>query len=367
MNINSVILWLAAFGVIIGSLDYLFDNRLSGNRFELGKEFEKGIHALGPLTLGMVGVISLAPVLGRLLRPVAFPVLHFLGADPSVLASVLAIDMGGYPLAKELALTTTSAAFSGLIVASMLGATLVFSIPIALSIIEKKDKIFFVKGLLAGFMTIPIGAFVGGLAAGFPLREVALNDLPVLIISVIIAISLGFFPRLTILFAEKIGKLIMFLIVLALAIAIIQSLTGVVVVPGTAPISEGFRIVGLIAIVLAGTFPLVKIVTIVLAKPFKRLGNFLKIEEMAVSGFLASLVNNIPTLNLMKDMGPRGKILNSAFMVSGAFVFGDHLGFVASVDKTMISYVILAKLTAALLAIPLAIIIEKYTENVSEL
>ena len=38
-------------------------------------------------------------------------------------------------------------------------------------------------------------------------------------------------------------------------LAVVEALTGFVIIPGMAPISEGFETVGTIAIVLAGAFP----------------------------------------------------------------------------------------------------------------
>ena len=161
MNINTIILCILSVGIVIGGVDYCI-----GNKFGLGEEFENGLKTFGPLALAMLGILSLAPILSALMRPLAVPALRMIGADPSMAASFLAVDMGGYPIAKSLALTPTSAVFSGLMVASMLGATLVFSIPVALNIVHKDDHPFLLKGLLAGLITIPLGAFIGGIAAG---------------------------------------------------------------------------------------------------------------------------------------------------------------------------------------------------------
>ena len=69
---------------------------------------------------------------------------------------------------------------------------------------------------------------------------------------------------------------------------------------------------------------------------------------------VATLANNIPMFQLMKDMDPRGKVLNAAFAVSAAFVLGDHLGFTAGVERSMIAPMIAGKLTAGILAVVLA-------------
>ncbi len=100
MDINVIIIWIMMIFMVLGAID-----RILGNRFGLGEEFENGFNALGPLGLAMVGVISLAPVLANILRPVVVPVYQFLGADPAMFATtLLANDMGGYPLAKQLAI-----------------------------------------------------------------------------------------------------------------------------------------------------------------------------------------------------------------------------------------------------------------------
>ena len=46
-------------------------------------------------------------------------------------------------------------------------------------------------------------------------------------------------------------------------------------------------------------------------------------------------------------MDQRGKVINVAFAVSAAFVFGDHLGFTAGFDPEMLVPVILGSWQAA--------------------
>ena len=56
----------------------------------------------------------------------------------------------------------------------------------------------------------------------------------------------------------------------------------------------------------------------------------------------------------MDKMNAKSKLLNVAFAVSAAFVFGDHLGFTAGVNSDMIFPVIIGKLTAGITALILA-------------
>ena len=127
---HEILIAVMAGFAVLGALD-----RICGNRFGLGEKFEEGILAMGSLALAMVGVVSLAPVLARLLRPVVVPVFSFLGADPAMFAgTILACDMGGGALAAAMAEDPRAALLGGVLNGSMLGATLVFTIPVAMGI-----------------------------------------------------------------------------------------------------------------------------------------------------------------------------------------------------------------------------------------
>lgn len=353
MSINQIIIFIMAIFMALGAID-----KCIGNKFGLGEKFEEGIMAMGALAVAMVGVICLAPVLANVLRPVIEPVFSLLGADPAMFAgSLLACDMGGAPLAKELALDPQAGLFSGLIIGAMMGPTIVFTIPVALGIIEKEDEKFLATGILAGVITIPVGAFVGGLVAGFPVLMVIKNLVPIIIFAALIALGLLKFEKAMIKGFTHFGNGVVIIITLALAAAIIEALTGIVIIPGMNPVGEGMKVVGDIAIVLAGAFPLVHVITKVFKKPLLALGKVLGMNDIAAGGLVASLANSIPMFGMMKDMDDRGKIINVAFAVSGAFVFGDHLGFTAGFDSNMITPMIVGKLVGGVAAILLAMAI----------
>ena len=76
MGINEIIIYIMVFFMAIGALD-----KCIGNKFGYGQKFEEGIMAMGALALSMVGIVSLAPVLANILRPIVGPVYAALGAD----------------------------------------------------------------------------------------------------------------------------------------------------------------------------------------------------------------------------------------------------------------------------------------------
>lgn len=333
--------------MLLGALD-----RICGGRLGLGREFENGILTFGSLALSMLGMLSLAPVLANLLRPVVTPVYRLLGADPGVFpGTILANDMGGAALAMEMAESREAGLFGGLIIGSMLGATIVFTIPVALGIIREEDRPYLAKGVLAGIVTIPIGAFLGGLTAGFDALMLLRNLVPIVLFALLIVLGLWKAQRAMVRGFIVFGKLVTGVITVGLAVAITQELTGLAFIPGMAPLTEGFTVVGEIAIVLTGAFPLIHLITRVFQKPLLHLGKALGVNETAAAGLVASLANSIPMLGMMEKMDPRGKVINVAFAVSAAFVFGDHLGFTAGFAPEMLTPVIVAKLSAGVLAI----------------
>ena len=268
MSVHEILIVIMAIFAGIGAIDRIF-----GNKLGLGQEFENGILAMGSLALAMVGIISLAPVLADLLRPVVVPVFSFLGADPAMFAgTILASDMGGGALAQQLSADPQAALFGGVLCGSMLGATIVFTIPVAMGILRQEDRPAMAKGVLAGIVTIPVGLLAGGVVAGFSIGMILRNLIPIVLIAALIALGLWKAEKGMIKGFGVFGKGVVVIITIGLAAAIIQSLTGFTLIPGVAPIEEGFLTVGAIAIVLAGAFPLVFVITKLLKKPLLKVG-----------------------------------------------------------------------------------------------
>ena len=351
MSFHEVLIDMMAVFALLGGLD-----RILGGRFGLGSRFEEGILSMGSLALAMVGIVSLAPVLAGILKPIVVPVYRLLGADPAMFAgTVLACDMGGGPLARQLTADPQAADLGGVITGSMLGATVVFTVPVAMGILEEEDRPAMAKGILCGMVAIPFGILAGGLTAGYAFSMVLRNLVPIVLMALLIALGLWRAEKAMVAAFTAFGKILVAVVTVGLSGAIIQALTGFAVIPGLAPISEGFETVGTIAIVLAGAFPLVYVLTRVLNKPLMALGKLLGINEPASAGLIASLANSIATFGMVKDMDDRGKVVNIAFAVPAAFVFGDHLGFTAGFAPELLPAMILGKLVGGVVAVGVAL------------
>jgi len=359
MSADKVIFIIICIFAVIGGID-----RMIGNRFGLGAAFEKGILTMGPLLLTMSGMIVLAPVIADLLEPVIVPFYELLGADPAMFAgSFFACDMGGYSLAREFSTNENAVRLGGIIASSMLGVTITFTIPVAMGVVSVEDRPHVAKGILCGILTIPFGIFVGGLVVGCSPIFILKNMLPIIILALIIAIGLWKFEKILITIFTIFGRFMTALATFGLIVALIQKLTGWTIIKGIAPISESFIIVGEIALLLAGAFPLMFIVTKLLKKPLQKLGKKVCINESSMNGLLTNLLNSIPVFDSVKDMDIRGKVINMAFAVSASFVFGDHLAFTAGYDPKAILGLIAGKLTAGICALVLAFFITRNNKS----
>jgi ethanolamine transporter len=183
--------------------------------------------------------------------------------------------------------------------------------------------------------------------------------------SVVIAILLGVIPKIMIVVFQWFGYFVVAFLTFFLVLAGFQETTGVTMLSGMAPLSDAFSTVGNIAVTLAGAFGLVYLIQRYLGKPLGKFGKLLGINESAATGMVATLANDIAMFNIEKDMDPRGKVINMAFCVSAAFVFGDHLGFVGGAgggSAGMIAAVIVGKLVAGITAVVIAYFVAPKSE-----
>ena len=340
---------------MLGALD-----RIIGNRFGLGKEFEKGFMLLGNMALSMIGMIVLSPWLAEICKPVFDFVANTLHLDPSIVpASLFANDMGGAPLAKAVALDEKMGLFNGLIVSTMMGCTISFTIPYGLSLVAKEHQREMLLGILCGLVTIPLGCFISGVMLSLPLGSLLMDLLPLVIFSAIVATGLLLSPEISVKIFNGFGFCIKGLITFGLALGVLRYLTGIEIIPGLATLEEGADVCLNAAAVICGAFPLMYVVSKLLKKPMKIAAKWLHVNEISVVGLVSSSATSMTTFGMLKDMDKKGVLLNAAFAVSGAFTFAGHLAFTMAFDASYIPSMIVGKLSAGILAVILANLLSK--------
>lgn len=360
-------------------------DRIIGGKMGLAKEFERGFMLLGVMMLSMTGMISISPIIADLLEPLFETVYNTLHIDPSIIpASIFANDMGGAPLAEEVAKDHGIGMFNALVVSSMLGCTISFTIPFSLGMVKKEQHKELLLGLLCGFVTIPIGCFVAGLMSGISVIPLLVDLIIPVVVSIVIGCGLVFIPNVCVKIFAVFGFIINALITIGLAVgifcflakgmpeitesspeiskflaSILEKVTSSPVVQRMAPIEEGAAVCLNASIVMSGAFPLISLLSRILSKPLRFMGKKLDINEDSALGLFGSLATSATTFGNMEKMDKKGSLLNSAFAVSGAFTFAGHLAFTLAYDASYLPAMIVGKLVAGVLSVFVAIFVYK--------
>lgn len=356
---------------------------------ELGQQFVAGIDSIGPIFLPVAGIMAAAPYLTAFVSSVFGPVYGALGADPAMAATTfIAVDMGGYQLADALAQTRESWMMA-MITGYMAGATIVFTIPVALKMLQKKDRKYLALGVMSGLLAIPIGVLVGSviiavanpvirevvstnaeatyqLALGF--AQIGLNLVPLIIICVALALGLRFAPDAMIKGFIVFGRVLESVLKLVFVLAVIEYFTGVFttvfgsfgfdpIIADEEDIFRALEVSGAVGMMLCGAFPMVYLIRRYLAKPLAKIGGVFGLSSDATTGLLAASANVLALLAMVKDLKARDKVITLAFAVCCAFLFGDHLSFTANFQPSMIVPVLIGKLSAGICAIAFAMLL----------
>lgn len=346
---NEILMIIMAVGAVIGGAD-----RICGNKLGLGEHFEKAFMLLGSMALSMPGIICLAPVLANVLGRVIIPLYQIIGVDPAMFGSLLSIDMGGYQLAKELAVDAQIGSYAGLVVSSIFGCTLVFTIPVGMGMIAPDDRPWLAQGIMLGLASMPVGLVVGGLLCGLSLPACLHQNLPIFVLALLLFLGLWKIPARMVKGFCLLADGIKILVTAGLVMAAVESLTGWNPIPGMAPIEEGMAVVANIGVVMLGSLPMAELLRRALKRPFTLLGSRLG-KAQSLTGMLVSLVTPLPTLAAYGEIDDRGKVAVGAFFVSGTSLLAAHTGFVVSTEPAMLAPLMIGKFSGALAAAVLAL------------
>jgi len=340
---------------LLGALD-----KICGDRFGIGKEFEKAFSLFCPMALSMLGILVLAPAIGVWLKPAFEWFYSAFGIDPSIIpASLFANDMGGITLSTEVCKSKEIGDFSAFIISSMFGCAISFTIPFSVGIVksEQHKELFF--GLLCGLVTVPIGCVVSGLICGLNISDIVITLLPLIIISVIISLGLIFVPKICIKAFWFFGQGIRIVAILGLAFALFTFLSKVEINKNFDTLENAAFICVNACVTLSGALPLMFVVTKIIKKPLDKFGSKVGIDSTSAVCFLSSTVTNAPTFSLMEKMNKKGVVLNSAFAVSAAFTFGAHLAITSAYNPSYVVPMMAGKLISGICSVILALLIYK--------
>lgn len=378
---GEIVVYIIMACAIIGCFASIFKEES-----KLGNEFLEGINSIGAIFLPVAGIMASAPYLTIFVSSVFGPLFGLVGADQAMAATTfIAVDMGGYQLAEQLAQTKESWIMA-MMTGYMAGATIVFSIPVALKMLRKEDRRYLAMGTMVGFITIPIGVLVASaiIALTNPIirdtitttgegsYELLLsfglifsNLIPLVIICGLIALGLYFKPEMMIKGFNVFGKVMDSTLRIVFVFCVVEYFTGIFttlfgswgfepIIADEIDINRALEISGYIGIMLCGAFPMVYMIKTYLAKPLATIGSKLGLSADATAGILAGTANVLALFGMVKELKPEDKVKCIAYSVCCAFLIGDHLAFTANFQPSLILPVMLGKLCAGILAVYIA-------------
>ncbi|MDO4523686.1 MAG: ethanolamine utilization protein EutH, partial [Eubacteriales bacterium] len=119
-----------------------------------------------------------------------------------------------------------------------------------------------------------------------------------------------------------------------------------------------------ICVVIGGALVFAHIAMFSMAKYIDKLATLMDVNLQSVMGLMLSLISGAAMLPMLSQMDRKGKLMNSAFTVMGAYAFGGQMAFVAGiVNGKQLSVYIIGKLTAGIASVILVMIKYKLDER----
>ena len=339
---------LLLFFALLGAVD-----KILGGRWGLAEGFDQGLGRMGALCLSMMGIYCIGIMAIRNSASFWQETQQYLPFDASLLlGALLAPDMGGYAIAKEIAVNPNIAVFSGVLVSSTLGCTLSFLIPIFLGTLPSKEIPLVMEGLVRGVIVLPLALGVGLILLKMPWLG-ALHCLwPICLLCLLLFTCLRFFPQKTVRILSAFGELIRILSIVLFCVAAASVFFPQWNLVERGLLTEILEIVFRIAVAVSGSSVLSALILRWAKRPMSFVAQKLKVNEYAVVGLMLSLASSVAMLPLFSKMDRRGKLMNAAFSVSAAFVMGGQFVFIASMETSSVTTIfMLTKIIGGLAAL----------------
>lgn len=377
--IGTIITYIIMACCVVGGVSYIINDQS-----ELGQSFNEGLHAMANLFIPICGLMASVPFLKVFIINVIGPVFDLVGADPVIAAAfIMAPDCGSFALATEIGQTPD---LFPMIIATgfMCASTISFNVPIGLSMLEKEDHKYLALGTMSGFLSVPFGVLITSLIVAFthpairttfttvgdPAYVTALtigmivrNLIPLIIICLLLALGLKLFPNGMVKGFKVFGKIMTGALTCVVVACIVQHYTGLFtdilgIGWGFAPIladeEDTFRaieLLGSIAMMLTGAFPMVTLIQKYLSKPLEKLGRLAGLEPNGSIGLVACLPNGLALFPFIKNMRPQDKVVCLAFLVCGGYCVGDFLAFNVNFQPNLLIPVFVGQVCGGIIGI----------------
>lgn len=344
MNIFiAIMLVFAAIGFI--------DKALEG-RWGLSQQFDRGLYTMGTMAIPIVSICAVGTEFVRRHLDQVSSLADHVFFDPSmIVGAVLAPDMGGYFICREMVQDPKLLALSGVILGTLLGQAITFQLPVFMQGVEKKDHPDMFRGFIVGMIMIPAGLIASEFMLQMPIRSFILQFLPVFILCLIIAAGLRWAPDGTARVFSVFARIVNWGFCLMFAITVIGLFIPSLEYASLESVQEAVLIVFKSSIIIAGSLVMSELILKFFRSQINSLSGKLGINEVSMVCFLMTCATSLAIIPLFPRMDRKGKQMVSAFSLSGSFVIGGSLAFVSNVaDGYTTTIFVVSKLVCGILS-----------------
>lgn len=311
-----------------------FLDKAMGSRWGLSEQFDKGLNTMGAM---VIPIVSICAVGTEFIKRHTDQVMHLsdqLFFDPSmIIGAILAPDMGGYFICREIAPSPAILVLSGVVLGTLLGQAITFQLPVFMASVDQKELQDVFRGFIVGIIMIPAGMLVAGLMLRMPVSVFLRQFLPVFVLCMIIAAGLRFAPRGTARVFSIFAKIVNWLFYLMFAVTVIGLFIPKLQYASMGSVEEAVLIVFKSAVVIAGSLVMSELIMKFFRRQIQAVAVKMGINEVAAVSLLMTCATSLAVIPLISRMDRKGRQIVAAFSLSGSFVIGGSLAFVSNVTS----------------------------------
>jgi len=348
----NLLVLIFSFFCILGLIDLVI------GRLGLAEYVNTAVFSMSATILPYIGICCAGAVFIGKLTEVLSVSQSYLPAV--IIGSLLSPDLGGFKICQKIAPEKEWFFFCGLILSGCVGQFISFQLPIFGAAIKDSRDIL-IQGFIAGIIAAPVGILVGGLALGIPFTGIIFHCLPIWVICALMTLGFLKMPSLTKRILQMFGNILQNLCILLFAATIVLlQIDPSIVLKDLADCMVTF--IKMLVIVIGGTI-LSALIQRYLKADF--LMKIVHLDPFSFSGMLLNSISSIAMSPLWTQMSTRGKRINAAFAVSGAYILGGQLTFaMAAEDGRVLFAYFAAKIAAGILSVIIAVLQEKYNHKI---
>lgn len=317
---------LIAFAVIA------FIDKGAGLKLGFGDSVDTGMATMGPTTIAVLGASSVGITFINAHADSVKMLADVLPFDPSMLmGAVLCPEMGAFALSSQMTDDKSLIIFNGAVLGGLLGQVISFQFPVFMATLDRKNHGIVIRGFIVGLLMIPVGLIFAALMLRLDIRCFAVEFIPVVCVCILLGLGMIRYQNRTVKIVGGFAKFIQVIIYLLLIIAVIGVFVPAMEYADEELVRDAMMVILQCTMIICGALALSALLIRLFRRQLNSIAGKIGVNEVSVIAFVLNCMNSLAILPLYNKMDEKGKLMNAAFSVSGAYALGGQMGFVASV------------------------------------